>query len=643
MPHDLVKKTAAIAVGAAAAAYIDKKTMFSKDLVKFWPVARSLAESQYLVFRNTRVADLWEELVDSMPSKVLIMFEGRKYTAQQLETQSNRIAHWAISIGLTPGSTVALMMENRPEFITTWIGLSKVGVITALINTHVAEDALLHSLGISGASVIIFGSECTRLINSVASRCNITKFYSYLDDKNPVVVPVFAKSLDKMLPQVSPLRPLPVQRKNIKSTDTMLLIYTSGTTGMPKAARVEHQSLFIRSLVFVRMAQVTTFDRLYCPLPLYHTSGGVVAVGMMLMSGCSLSLARKFSTTNFWHDVRHTDCTMIQYIGEMCRYLLQAPEFESDRANLIRVAIGNGLRPDIWGQFQRRFGIPIVCEFYGATEGVAGMVNLCTTPKDQGHLGQYGYLAAAVSGYEIVQFDVDTEQLKRDARGRLIRCAVDQVGELLIPIKDSMPSHKFQGYLNNSAASDAKKISNAFVEGDVFFRTGDLFRMDGKRRFHFVDRIGDTFRWNGENVSTTEVAEILATFPGVSDVCVYGVALPQRDGRACMVAMDFEALDFESFAAFCTQKLPYVSSRLHGLDAVLKHRIYAVPRFVRQLRTRHVTGTMKHEKAKLRKQGVELDAVDGDRVFYWNRTKAKPTYSELTPSVYHDVITTSRL
>ncbi|ETV89559.1 hypothetical protein, variant 2 [Aphanomyces astaci] len=533
MPTGLWTKVATVAAGAAAAAYVDKKLYLSHDIMTYWQHAISLLQAKYLIARNTRVADLWEELVDAMPSKVLVMFEGKKYTAVQLETEANRIAHWAMSVGLTPGSIVALLMENRPAFLTTWIGLSKVGVVAALINTHVAEEGLLHCINVSDASVVIFGAECTEQMHRVLDRLppRISGLYVYNDEATSSP-PLFARSLDEELKRVSSLRPLASQRQSVSSNDMMLLIFTSGTTGWPKAARVEHQSLLGRSMVFVRAANVTPFDRLYCPLPLYHTSGGVVAVGVMLLSGCSISLARKFSTTHFWSDVRATEATMVQYIGEMCRYLLHAPPSDLDRANVVRVAIGNGLRPDIWAAFQDRFGIPTVCEFYGSTEGVAGMLNVCRERKDQGHLGQYGYLATAVSGYTIVEYDVDADALRRDANGHLIQCAVGTVGELLLPVRSYSPMHKFQGYFKDDAASATKLLANAFQKGDLYFRTGDLFRMDDHRRFYFVDRVGDTFRWNGENVATCEVAEALSGFPGISDICVYGVALPGRDGRA---------------------------------------------------------------------------------------------------------------
>ncbi|RHY35221.1 hypothetical protein DYB32_000278 [Aphanomyces invadans] len=557
MATDLLTKAAAIAVGAATAAYVDKKLYLSHDLMKYWGHSLALVQTRYLIARNTRVADLWEELVDAMPSKVLVMFEGKKYTAVQLEIQANRVAHWAMSVGLTPGSIVALLMENRPEFLATWIGLSKVGVVAALINTHVAEEGLLHCLRVSDASVIIFGAECTAQVEHVLDRLppRITRLAVYHEgtpvhfnrlyttclhasDGTQVPPPLaFARSLNEDVKQVSSHRPLLSQRKSILCTDMMLLIFTSGTTGLPKAARIEHQSLISRSMVFVRCAQITRFDRFYCSLPLYHTAGGVVAVGIMLLSGCSISLARKFSTTHFWSDVRATEATIVQYIGEMCRYLLHAPPSDLDRANV----------------------------FYGATEGVGGMLNVCRERKDRGHLGQYGYLATAISGMTIVEYDVDADELLR-------------VGELLIKVGASSPLHKFQGYFKDDAASAKKLLANAFTKasngGDLYFRTGDLFRMDTDRSFYFMDRIGDTFRWNGENVATSEVAEALSAFPGISglrfsqpvrrltalvlvvDICVYGVALPGRDGRAGMAAMVFKDLDMEAFAKFCTSKLP---------------------------------------------------------------------------------------
>ncbi|OQR91688.1 long-chain fatty acid transporter [Thraustotheca clavata] len=621
---DQTKKLAIAAAAAGAAYAIDKKILLSYDLNEYTGLIGVLLKMRYMAYKNTRVPDIWEELVDTMPSKVMVAFEGAKWTATQLDTFMNRIAHWAVSLGLTPGSVVGLVMENRPEFIAIWMGLAKVGVVAALINTHIAYDGLLHCINISKASVVIFGIECMEKINSVAHSLEDRKLFCY-DAVESNVVPAYASSLSYALSQVSCLRPPMNLRANVKITDMVLMIYTSGTTGLPKAARIEHSSVIVRSLAMVQRTGATIHDRLYCPLPLYHTSGGNLAVGIMLFAGTTLVLSRQFSTSRFWDEVSLYRCTMIQYIGEMCRYLLNTKPNDKDRQHAVRMAIGNGLRPDIWSTFQDRFGIPSVCEFYGATEGIAGLVNVCRTQSDRGHLGRTGALANYIAGYVIVEYDVENDELVRNADGFLQECERNQVGELIVRVRMNDPTFKFQGYYNNKEADKKKLVFNAFSKGDLYFRTGDLFRYDKQRCWHFMDRVGDTFRWNGENVATSEVAETLSSFPGLSDICVYGVAVPNRDGKACMAAMVFDTLDMDAFAAFCIKKLPF----------------YAVPRFLRRLPAMAVTGTMKHEKAKLRGQGTDLSKVNGDELYVFD--KSQTTYLRLDSQNYHQVMTSSRL
>ncbi|EQC32515.1 hypothetical protein SDRG_09841 [Saprolegnia diclina VS20] len=620
------QKQLAIAAAAAGAAYLlDRQTLVSHDITEHASLIGVLLKMRYLAYRNTRIPDIWEDLVDAHPSKVLIVFEGREWTAMELDTLTNRVAHWAIRSGLTPGSVVGLLMENRPEFVAIWMGLAKVGVVAALINTHVAYDGLLHCIKISKASIVIFGAECSAKMDSVADQLADRSLVCYSPDATHTSLPSYATSLNVALHEVSCRRPPIAMRAGVTTNDMVLMIYTSGTTGLPKAARIEHSSVMLRSMAMVNKTGATLHDRLYCPLPLYHTSGGNLAVGIMLFAGTTLVLSRQFSTSRFWGEVRTNKCTMIQYIGEMCRYLLNAPPSALDRQHHVRMAVGNGLRPDIWSPFQDRFNIPAVCEFYGATEGVAGFMNVCRDRAERGHLGKTGAFANFIAGYAVVEYDVENDVLVRGPDGFLKQCPFDHVGELVVRVRMHDPSFKFQGYYDNKEADAKKLVPNAFSKGDLYFRTGDLFRYDHARRWHFMDRVGDTFRWNGENVATSEVAETLSSFPGLSDICVYGVAVPNRDGRACMAAMVFEDLDLDAFAAFCTLKLPS----------------YAVPRFLRRLPAMAVTGTMKHEKAKLRAQGTDLTKVDGDALYYLD--KANGTFVPLTRDNYHHVLTSSRL
>lgn len=438
----------------------------------------------------------------------------------------------------------------------------------------------------------------------------------------------FANLLDVELDAMSTEQPPVSIRRDAKisSADMVLLIYTSGTTGLPKAARVNHFSIILRALAFRHAIHLNKYDRIYCALPLYHTSGGNLAVGMMIFSGATLCISRRFSTTKFWDEVRAFDCTVVQYIGEMCRYLLNAPPRSNDKHNHVRAAFGNGLRPDVWAPFQERFGVPAVYEFYGSTEGIMGMVNSCTSKADQGHLGKRGYIVNRVTGTHIVKYDVETDDLVRDKHGYLQNVGVNEPGELIYKINPKDTARSFQGYYKNEKESKKKVLTDVFRKGDVYFRTGDLLRIDENSCWHFVDRVGDTFRWKGENVSTNEVAEAVSKFPGLSDVCVYGVEVPGTEGRACMAAMVFDdkVFDMREFAKYAKKKLP----------------TYAMPLFLRQLGEMSVTGTMKQEKAKLRKEGADPTQV-ADRL--WGYNKATETYEPLTSESYHRMVTSSRL
>ncbi|TMW59261.1 hypothetical protein Poli38472_004330 [Pythium oligandrum] len=618
--------------GAASLGYaLDRQLLISTDFNKCGMMAVALLQSRQLARRGVLVPDLFEDAARRWPEKVCMAFEDRELSYKHVNEIANQMAHWGLRQGLKAGDKVALLMENRPEFVIVWLGLLKIGVVTALINTHLMADGLVHCIKIAQPSLVIVGVELLDKYAGIASELFGIASHVYGDGVTPWhMTPTypFANSVDDTLVNMSKETPPPAIRrsKGASTNDMALLIYTSGTTGLPKAAKVNHFSIIFRSLVFHRSMSLNEFDRIYCALPLYHTSGGNLAVGMMVFSGATLCISRRFSTTKFWDEVRHHNCTVVQYIGEMCRYLMNAPPRDNDQENRVRAAFGNGMRPDVWADFQRRFKIPAVFEFYGSTEGVLGIVNPCTTPADQGHLGRRGYLVRRITGTKIVKFDVENEEHIKNKRGFFQECATNEVGELICAVSLKDPAKSFSGYYNNQAESNKKILRDVFKKGDAYFRTGDLFKVDEKSCWHFVDRIGDTFRWKGENVATNEVAQAISKFPGLSDICVYGVSVPGNEGRACLAAMVFDDDDFdmEAFAAHVKQRLPS----------------YAMPLFLRQLGQMSVTGTMKYEKAKLRKEGIDPSQV-ADKLWYFNKTHG--TYERLTRDNFHAALTTSRL
>lgn len=610
----------AIAAGGALLGFkvLDDKIHLRSDIRyarRLSPMKREL-DAQFAAETST-TADLFATALAKYADKTAILFEDREVTFRDLEVQSNAVANWALSVGLKRGDVAALVMENRPEYIVTWLGLTKIGVQIALINYNLVGRSLLHCISVADSKLVIFGVEVADNLATVS------------DDLEAKGVPMFcsggdaafASSLDDALAGVPSTPVSPALRKGIKFGDNFGYIYTSGTTGLPKAAVIKHAKMYSFGGLFCRSFCVDHTDRVYCTLPLYHSAGGGCGVGMMLYGGATLIIRRKFSASQFWEDCKKYNATVVQYIGELCRYLLTAPPSAADKAHNVRIAIGNGLRPDIWAKFQERFNVPEIGEFYGATEGNLALVNHCVDKESQGAVGRMGALMLKVTGVKLAKFNIEEEIPIRGADGFCIECKDGEAGELLGPVKEEDPRTRFEGY-TDPAATSKKVIKDAFVKGDTYFRTGDLLMRDSRGFYHFVDRIGDTFRWKGENVSTTEVAECLSTYPGVLEANVYGAAVPGKDGRACMAAMvvDRSAFDLAGFAKHTAKNLP----------------TYAVPLFLRYLPQVEVTGTFKHMKVKLRKEGADPTKVTEDPLFWLN--PASKTYEELDAPAWGTIV-----
>ena len=388
------------------------------------------------------------------------------------------------------------------------------------------------------------------------------------------------------------------ERRPLTIEDRALYIYTSGTTGLPKAANVSHYRLMQWSHWFAGMMDTRASDRMYNCLPMYHSVGGVLASGAVLVGGGSVVIREKFSARQFWHEVIRWECTLFQYIGELCRYLLQTESDPHETEHRIRMCCGNGLRPDVWTEFKRRFRIPQILEFYAATEGNVSMFNVEGEP---GAVGRIPSFLAHRFPATLVKFDNDRDEPARDAQGWCIRCAPNEVGEAIgrILTDPSSSGGRFEGYTSEEA-SEKKILRNVFEPGDVWFRTGDLLRKDERGYFYFVDRVGDTFRWKGENVSTMEVAETIAACSGVVEAVVYGVTIPRTEGRAGMAAVVIaEALDLAALRTHLITRLPD----------------YARPLFLRIRSEMEVTATFKHVKSDLVRQGYD-PAATPDAIYF---------------------------
>jgi fatty-acyl-CoA synthase len=556
---------------------------------------RAIELTAPIASRRDRVfSTLIEELAARFGDAPALLSDSECLTYRGLHERANRYARWALDQGIAKGDTVCLLMPNRPEYMAIWFGVTSVGGVVALLNTNLAGPSLAHCIDIVAPKHLIVAAE---LIDS------LTTALPDLTSAPAVWIHGVSHTLFPRIDLDIERRPgdtlSDAERRPVTIEDRALYIYTSGTTGLPKAANVSHGRVMQWSLWFAGMMNVQPADRMYNCLPMYHSVGGVVATGAVLAGGGSVVIRDKFSARQFWSDIDRWNCTLFQYIGELCRYLLHTPPSPHAASHRIRMACGNGLRPDVWDAFKNRFRIPQIFEFYAATEGGVSLFNI------EGKCGAIGrvpsYLAHRFSP-KLIQFDVERGEPVRNNEGFCIRCAPNEVGEAIGQALDD-PSNvgsKFEGYTSNEA-SEKRMFRNVFKAGDVWVRTGDLMRKDESGFFYFVDRIGDTFRWKGENVATSEISEAICEFPGVKEANVYGVAIPGTDGRAGMATLvSVPGLELRAFREHLISRLPH----------------YARPLFLRIRNEMEVTGTFKYSKTDLVRQGY--DPVATSDTIYFN-------------------------
>ena len=549
-----------------------------------------------------------ERAVDRWRERPALTFEGVNLTYGQMDALANRYAHWAGAAGLRRGEVVALIMPNRLEYLPIWYGLSKVGVVTALINNQLSGEALAHCLTVSGATHCLVDEEtwpafeaARPLVDRSLQAWNLSGEAGGEHD------------LSKALRGCSDLRPDRKRREGLVARDTALFIFTSGTTGLPKAARITHMRAQLYMRGFAGATDAQPADRIYIALPFYHATAGLCAVGAALLNGGSVVIRKRFSASHFWSEVAREGCTMFVYIGELCRYLANQPEAPEERTHKLRLAFGNGLRPEIWETMLTRFALPRMLEFYGSTEGNVSMFNFDGKPGAIGRMPPY---LKPFFNIRLVRFDVEREAPVRRADGRCEEAKPGEVGECLGEIKTDARS-SYVGYADR-AASERKVLREVFKASDAWFSTGDLMRQDDEGYFYFVDRIGDTFRWKGENVSTSEVAGALALAPGVKEANVYGVTVGDLDGRAGMAGLVVDGrFDPAAFGAFVESRLPP----------------YAQPVFLRLLPEIAVTGTFKYRKLDLVADGFDPAKV-ADPLY----VKGAHGYQPLTPAVRDQIL-----
>src|SRR5580698_9218969 len=474
------------------------------------------------------------EIASSQADAVALISERESLTYRTLAARINRYARWALAQDLAKGDAVALFMPNCPEYMAIWLGITSVGGVVSLINTNLRGAALAYCINIVSPKHIVVASDLIGAFRTaVKELAGQSKIWSHGSDDFARIDLHIANSTDEPLTAE--------EQREVTIADRALHIYTSGTTGLPKAANISHHRLMQWSLWFAGLMNSGPDDRMYDCLPMYHSVGGVVATGALLARGGSVVIREKFSATEFWNDIAKWDCTLFQYIGELCRYLLNT---EPAAPHRLRLACGNGLRADVWEQFQQKFQIPRILEFYAATEANFSLYNV------EGKAGAIGRVPPFLKHrlpVALVKFDYDRGEPVRDANGHCIRCSAGDAGEALGRIQSDAGegAGPFEGY-TDGAATEQKVLRNVFESDDAWFRTGDLMKQDANGFFYFIDRIGDTFRWKGENVSASEVAAALTEFPGITEAVAYGVDVPGTEGAAGMAAITAEgALDLQ--------------------------------------------------------------------------------------------------
>jgi acyl-CoA synthetase (AMP-forming)/AMP-acid ligase II len=528
---------------------------------------------------------LLDERLHADAQGLALRYGDERFTWRDVERRSNQYARFFRKHGIGQGDVVCLLMDNRPDYLFVVLGLSRLRAVSALINTNVVGPGLVHAIEIAKAKLVVVGAEHAGALAEVAASFTGIPLLCHAESPSEQIPAAFERINGLVLAEPD-TRPAGLSTPD--SMDTMCYIYTSGTTGLPKAAIIANKRWLAAAYLFggaIMDARPT--DIIYVALPLYHSSAMFAGFGATLVSGAALAMRRKFSASQFWDDVRRYDASIFLYIGELCRYLLNTPKSSSERSHRLRLGVGNGLRPDIWAEFQGRFGVPLIREFYGATEGNAPIVNFS---------GRQGMIGRLSLGQVVVRCDEATGQIWRNARGFCEPVAVGQKGILLGQINKLF---SFDGYVDR-AATNQKIVKNAFRRGDRYFNSGDLLMLHEHGWVSFADRIGDTFRWKGENVSTNEVAEVLNRAEGVLETNVYGVAVTGAEGRAGMASVNAGGeLDLEAFSRYVCAKLP----------------AYQRPYFLRVQNDMQITGTFKHQKVDYREQGYDPHKVSDPLYF----------------------------
>lgn len=611
-------------MGAAIAGYkyLDARYRLSLDLhhISLFiavQIVGKIKERRDLV----NVFYILEDWAQKAPDRAFLIYAGKSWTYRQSYEQVLKYGSWLKEkFGVQKNDIVALDCMNSDVFVWVWFGLWSIGAKPAFINYNLIGGPLLHCLKTSGTKIVLVDEE----VYGTWDEDTRTKVAGPDVRENGGLVEVV-----RLTPEVIAEIDLTIGKREPNSARSgevikgmASLIYTSGTTGMPKPAVMSWGKCTVSAPVAGKILGITKDDVFYTPMPLYHSSAAVLGVCLILANGATIAVGRRFHRRHFWDEVRSTNATIIQYVGETCRYLLSVPPSPRDKDHNLRMAFGNGLRPDVWPVFKERFGIKTILEFYSATEAPGALFNQSSNTFDIGAVGVGGKLRDVLLGSTLLvaEMDYETDQPKRHpTTGFCIPAKTGEPGELLFKLKEKDIDAGFQGYWKNDGASKKKILRNVLTKGDAYFSSGDLMRHDSEGRWFFSDRIGDTFRWKSENVSTAEVAEVVGQMRQyLEEANVYGVELPGFDGRAGCAALVLSPEQHSTFAS-----TGHVDEKV--LQGLASHSLqnlprYAVPIFLRVLKDENAnrTGTQKQQKAGLRNEGVDPSKVrsSGD-VLFW--------------------------
>ena len=566
-------------------------TTLIEDLIElptFRAIRDSLMSAGAGAFRTMGL--VCRDQAEKIPDRIALRFEEEEVSYGAFNAGVNRMANLLRRRGVQRGDVVNVMMENSAAMLMTQGACAKLGAIGALINTHLEGAALAHVHRASGARVAMLDRASTESIEPVLGELGELSVFG--DTSGGATHPKLGSLPDELASSSEGEPDIP----DVTIADVFLYVYTSGTTGFPKPAIVRHLRFTAGGHSLAIMLDETEDDCAYAPTPLYHGYANFVGFAPAFHKGACFASRRRFSASRFLEDVRRHRATVFCYVGELCRYLMRTPESPHDRDHQIRIATGSGLRPDIWTAFQERFGISRIIDSYGQSEGNISLQNR------RGRVGSCGRAQPFTHHLlRLGRYDHGRGGLVRGSDGFVEECRVGETGELLGKI-DAQSVMSFDGYADQRD-NEKKLVRDCFEPGDVYLRTGDLLRRDYASYYYFVDRIGDTFRWKGENVATMEVEHLLNRAPGVHETAVYGVRVPGSDGRAGMalvVPRTEGGFDSAAFHAHAAAVLPG----------------YARPLFVRVAGTMDVTGNFKNRKTRLQEEGFDPGAVGGDALWF---------------------------